>query len=308
MWAALVLSLAASTEPVVLMPVEGADVLPAVRDAVDAVVREAAVRRLGPRLQSADDTDAVVADAVASGLNCSLREVSCGVRVGVIAGAGEVLVPTVRSGRDRRLELTVLRIDVARGSAVAMGATVLLVSDVAGLARFLGTLLEPPASVAVEVDGAVAGGVVFVDEVAVGALPLAAPVALSVGAHQVAVVDAAGTIVHQRALTTSAGFQRVAFAAPGSAVTPPASSASSSNAGASPLFMAGALTTGAGVVVGLGGGGLALFAETALATPRQGAEGYVEDRAFGQIMLGAAAVGVVVAGVGVTLMVLGGES
>lgn len=306
MLAALALCLATSTEPVVLMPVEGADVLPAVRQAVDAVVREAATRRLGPRLQSAADTEAVVADAVAAGLNCSLREVSCGVRVGAIAGAGEVLVPVVRSGRDRRLELTVQRIDVARGSAVAIGAIVVQVSDVPGVTAFMGTLLEPPASVAIDVDGAVVGGVVVVDDVPVGALPLPAPVALSVGAHAIAVVDGAGTVVQQRALTTSAGFQRVAFAAPASAVTPPASSSSSSSNGA--MFITGAVTAGAGAVIGLTGGALALVTEVGLATPRTGAEGYVEDRAFGQLMLGTAAVGVVVGVVGATLMVFGGES
>jgi len=304
MFAALLLCLATTAEPVVLMPVEGGDVLPAVRQAVDAVVREAASRRLGARLQSAEDTDAVVADAVAAGLNCSLRDVACGVRVGAIAGAGEVLVPVVRSGREGRLELTVQRIDVARGSAVAVGATVVQVSAVDPVADFMATLLSPPSSVAVDVDGAIVGGAVVVDDVVVGALPLAAPVALRVGAHTVGVVDAAGAVVHQRALTTSPGYQRVAFAAPAASSPAPAAAASSTP----PLFMAGAVTAGAGVLVGGVGGALALVTEIGLATPRPGADGYVEDRAFGQLMLGTAAVGAAVGVVGATLMVLGGES
>jgi hypothetical protein len=306
MLAALVLCLASSTEPVVLMPVEGADVLPAVRQAVDAVVREATARRLGARLQSAADTEAVVADAVAAGLNCSLREVSCGVRVGVIAGAAEVLVPVVRAGRGGRLELVLQRIDVVRGSAVAVGATVVQVSAVDEISRFMATVLEPPATVAVELDGVIAGGAVVVDDVVVGALPLAAPVALPVGAHTVAVVDVAGAVVHQRALTTSPGFQRVAFV---SAPTPSTPAPPSTPSSASPpLFMAGAVTAGAGAIVGLAGGAFALVTEVGLATPRPGAEGYVEDRAFGQLMLGTAAAGVAIGVVGATLMVLGGES
>jgi hypothetical protein len=302
MFAALLLCLAAMPEPVVLMPVEGADVLPAVRQAVDAVVREAAARRLGARLQSAEDTEAVVADAVAAGLNCSLRDVACGVRVGAIAGAGEVLVPVVRSGREGRLELTVQRIDVARGSAVAVGAIVVQVSTVDPVADFMATLLAPPSSVAVDVDGAVVGGVVVVDDVVVGALPLAAPVALRVGAHTVGIIDAAGAVLHQRALTTSPGFQRVAFAAPAVSSSPAPAAAASTP----PLFAAGAVTAGAGAVVGGVCGALAIFTEIGLATPRPGAEGYVKDRSFGQLMLGTAALGVAVGVVGATLMVLGG--
>jgi hypothetical protein len=295
--AAVLAALAFPAQVTVVMPVDGENVLPAIKNAADLAVRRALAAELGDRLLSRADTDAVLDDAVAAGLNCSLQAVDCTVRVGIIAGASEVLVPTVRNST--RLEISIVRVDVVRAAAVAVTAGPVQPSgqNDDALRALMANLLKPAASIAIDVVDAGAGTIV-VDGVAFGSAPLVAPVATTPGSHILSLVDSRGVTTVQRAMTVSAGFQRITLERAGTS-----SERRDEPARAPTMLIAGGVVGGVGALTAFVGGILLLGAEAELSTPKAGADDPAEVNDLrllglfgtGVVVLGAAAIGVGVA-------------
>jgi len=307
--AAVLAALAFPAQVTVIMPVEGENVLPAIKNAADQAVRRAVAQELGDRLLSRADTDAVLDDAVAAGLNCSLQAVDCTVRVGIIAGASEVLVPTVRN--TTRLEISIVRVDVVRAAAVAVIAGPVQPSgqndDV--LLAMMANLLKPAATIAVDVvgiDGGTGAGSIVVDGVLLGAAPLVAPVATTPGSHIISLVDGRGVTTVQRAMTVSAGFQRITLERSGARAEP----VDDTPAQAPTMLIAGGVVGGVGALMVLVGGVLVLGAEAELSTPKPDVDNADDVTALQEIgLLGVTGVvlGAVAVGVGVALISRGTE-
>lgn len=302
--------LEAPTATVAILPVDGDAVLPATKNAIDTALRRAAARQLGARLQTRADTDAVIADAVGAGLNCSLAEMPCSVRVGLIAGVGEVLVPIIRTAAAGPPALSLLRVDVTRAAAVVVAATPVDVAAPESMVAWFAGVMAPPASLSISVDGAVDaamhGAVVVVDGVVIGPIPLPAPVAISTGQHIVRLQDTAGTTIHEQGLDVVAGLQAVSLRVgppPGPVVATGPPFPAGFNA---PLV--GAVTAGVAGAVALVAGGATVALELGLHTPEAGAATYDERRGFGLVALGVTAVGLVGVVVGAGLAVFGGGS
>lgn len=296
--AAVLAALAFPAQLTVVMPVDGENVLPAIKNAADLAVRRALAAELGDRLLSRADTDAVLDDAVAAGLNCSLQAVDCTVRVGIIAGASEVLVPTVRNST--RLEISIVRVDVVRAAAVAVTAGPVQPSgqNDDALRALMANLLKPGASIAIDVVDADAGTIV-VDGVVLGSAPLVAPVATTPGSHILSLVDSRGVTTVQRAMTVSAGFQRITLERAGASMEAQRQEPTKTPT----MLIAGGVVGGVGALTAFVGGILLLGAEAELSTPKPGADDPAEVNDLrllglfgtGVVVLGAAAIGVGVA-------------
>jgi hypothetical protein len=303
--AAVLAALAFPAQVTVVMPVDGENVLPAIKNAADQAVRQALAAELGDRLLSRADTDAVLDDAVAAGLNCSLQAVDCTVRVGIIAGASEVLVPTVRNST--RLEISIVRVDVVRAAAVAVTAGPVQPSgqNDEALRALMANLLKPAASIAIDV-GDAATGTIVVDGVAFGRAPLVAPVATTPGSHIISLVDNRGMTTVQRAMTVSAGFQRITLERAGASFD----DRRDEPARAPTMLIAGGVVGGVGALTAFVGGILLLGAEAELSTRKPGADDPAEVndlRSLGLFGTGVVVLGAAAIGVGVALVSQGNE-
>lgn len=277
-----------------VLPTDGPDVLPAIRTGVDDAVRQVLSQRLGDALYSAENTEAILNDAVAAGLACSPKELSCATRIGIVAGAGEVLVPTVRRGKEQQLTISIIRVDVGRGAALGVAAGV-GAADAGALVGVVDTLLALPATITVDASDVV--GDIVVDGAVVGALPLTGPLAVSPGAHVLQVIGPRQEVVQQRQIVATTGHQhlRLEAAVPDELLV---GTGQDSGSNGTPMLIAGAVTMGAGGLLILLGGGGAILTELELNTPNPDDSGVQGAREAGQLMVAVAAVGAVAFGVG----------
>jgi hypothetical protein len=234
-----------------------------------------------------------------------LQAVDCTVRVGIIAGASEVLVPTVRNST--RLEISIVRVDVVRAAAVAVTAGPVQPSgqNDEALRALMANLLKPAASIAIDV-GDAATGTIVVDGVAFGRAPLVAPVATTPGSHIISLVDNRGMTTVQRAMTVSAGFQRITLERAGASFD----DRRDEPARAPTMLIAGGVVGGVGALTAFVGGILLLGAEAELSTRKPGADDPAEVndlRSLGLFGTGVVVLGAAAIGVGVALVSQGNE-
>ncbi len=250
-----------------VLPTDGPDVLPAIRTGVDDAVRQVLSQRLGDALYSAENT---------------------------VAGAGEVLVPTVRRGKEQQLTISIIRVDVGRGAALGVAAGV-GAADAGALVGVVDTLLALPATITVDASDVV--GDIVVDGAVVGALPLTGPLAVSPGAHVLQVIGPRQEVVQQRQIVATTGHQhlRLEAAVPDELLV---GTGQDSGSNGTPMLIAGAITMGAGGLLILLGGGGAILTELELNTPNPDDSGVQGAREAGQLMVAVAAVGAVAFGVG----------
>jgi len=303
---ALVLLLAAQPaapapqRAVMIVPVEGTDVMPAMRAQLDAHVRTSASVLADARVLSRAETDAAMEDAVTAGLQCSLQAVACLVQLGLVAGVTDILIARARA--QPTLELSVLRVDVERASATAIAADRVDLANADSTRPVLLRAWRPPATLSVEVDNIV--GFATVDGVTFGAVPDLQPLAVQTGSHAVAVVDARGVVIDQRTVVVSAGHHRVRFGEadeeePKQVAAGPATGA-----------IAGGVIAGVSGVVAATGLLMAMDAEAQLSKPKPGVDPNVEAlQAGGLLGLFGAVVGGIGIAVGVYMLVgAGAES
>jgi hypothetical protein len=298
---ALSCALAAATPPATLvLPTDGAEVLPAIRSGVDDALRYGLTQRLGDALFSAESAEAILADAVAAGLSCSPKELSCATRIGIVAGAGEILIPTVRQG-DGRLTVSVVRVDVGRAAALGVAAGAYVPADPSSLDLVLTTLMVLPATITLDAGDMV--GDVVVDGAIVGALPLIGPLATLPGPHVVAVLGPRKDVLLQRNVTTRPGHQHLNIAPTQHKDDDDRASSTMT----SPVLIGGWVAMGAGGLLMLAGTGGALLSELELNTPNPDDSRVQEVKESGVLLVGVALVGAAVVGVGGAMALLGSE-
>ncbi|MDP2339828.1 MAG: hypothetical protein Q8O67_02635 [Deltaproteobacteria bacterium] len=338
-FATLLCALPAAATSAVVLPVDGAGLLPTLRADLENAVRaalvpevpdDAAFDRAGRRgrktrvdgvtpsttpgsyeLSSREDTAAVLSDAVNAGLACSLEEVDCIVRIGVIAGVEEVWAP-IATQDGTVLQLRITRVDVGarRAKAIAAGVVVHPAQDDGQtIARVVERLLKPRCTL--EVTGP-AGAQVRVNGAAVGALPLRAPVVVEPGIREVQALQG-GRVVATKTVSVAEGFQTLSLdssAAPPPTVTPAIAEQppSSSSPSTSPLVIGGGVALGVGALLAVATGIGVVVVESDLSTPRPGADDPKElqgQRDLGVGLVVGSVVGVVVAVAGGVLLGMG---
>lgn len=286
-----------AAEPVTAaFPIDGPGLLPAVKDALDAHLAGALVAA-GFAVQPAEKTQRFIKDAVDAGLACSLTDDDCAVKAAIAAGADRVVIGRAVSVADKLVvELRLIAIDADVGGGVKSAAGVVEVDapegSLARLARRLVNpsepgaatalpvtlLIEPKAGVVVAVDGkdvVVDKGVVWIDP----------------GLHMLAL--------------SAEGYESrsVPLEVSGDRLPPPVNVA---------LEKGFPLLRGVGVGVGIGGAILAVASGVGVVVVEAGLAGPLDPperasmTALGQVLVASAVVGVVAAGAGVAVAVVGG--
>jgi hypothetical protein len=321
--AALCAAEGARASTYLVLPVDGPGLLPSVRDGVELAVRSSLAGRTGDKVQARDETSALLADAAAGGLSCSLDSALCAARIGAIGGVDHVVITSLRE-LGAVVSMTLVDTATQRAVRIAFGPAAPTARDGgASVKAVVGRLLQPPSTLDLDVIPPDAS--VMVDGILVGRAPLDAPLALPAAPHNVRVtapahrdvvkaVDTSGAAAASAPTKVTIALERDAIAreAPLSDLrnqrrerphlddvrdAPPS--------GPQPLFVAGVATAGAGGLVALGSIiGVALV-EAQMSTPRPGRDDPAEKDAaqsLGRALLVATGVGVVAAGVGGALI------
>jgi len=295
-------ALSAESPRLLVMPVHAAtdEVARAAHDDVTITVRR--LNRF--RMPSTEERDDVLARAADSGLTCDARTADCATRIGVFGGFDFVLVTTIdetvhptakvalhscTDGREVRAAEALL----SRSAAVrAAGMQKLTARALGESVPLTGTLvITGPDRAAVDVDGAPKG---------------TAPLTLVVqsGVHDVVVRSIAGTELRARVMVALDDTVRVDDAL----VSPREPSVTRDDAamhiGGLPLgFVAGAGLVGMGLASAAGAAlGAWLIAPDVSARSSMTARAYNDAVLLGRVLLGASAVGLVAAALGISIL------
>lgn len=315
-----------------VLPVDGAGLLPSVRDGVELAVRSSLSGRGGDKVQARDETSALLADAAAGGLSCSLDSALCAARIGAIGGVDHVVITSLRE-LGAVVSMTLIDTATQRAVRIAFGPAAPTARDGgASVKAVVARLLQPPSLLDLDVTPSDAS--VMVDGILVGRAPLDGPLALPAAPHNVRVtapahrdvVKAIDTSGNGASIKIAIALERdtIAREAPPSDLRdqrsdrvdridrtdrtdrariddPPEPRAS----GPAPLFVAGVATAGAGGLVALGSFLAVALVEAQMSTPRPGRDDPAEKDAaqtLGRALLVATGVGIVAAGVGGALI------
>jgi hypothetical protein len=321
----VLLSSAAHAGTYLVLPVDGPGLLPSVRDGVELAVRagvsSSAASAGGGKVQPRDETAALLADAAAGGLSCSLDSALCAARIGAIGGVDHVVITSLRE-LGAVVSMTLVATATQRAVRIAFGPAAPTARDGgASVKAVVARLLDAPS--VLDLDVIPPDAAVMVDGILVGRAPLDAPLALPAAPHNLRVtapghrdvVKAVDTSGNRATIKITVALERESIARDSPASDPRALDPQRDvvtgpdpdprPAGPGPLFVAGVATAGAGALVALGSViGVALV-EAQMSTPRPGPEDPAEKDAaqtLGRALLVATGVGVVAAGVGSALI------
>lgn len=304
-----------------VLPVDGPGLLPSVRDGVELAVRSSLAARSGDKVQARDETSALLADAAAGGLSCSLDSALCAARIGAIGGVDHVVITSLRE-LGAVVSMTLVDTATQRAVRIAFGPAAPTARDGgASVKAVVARLLQPPSLLDLDVIPSDAS--VMVDGIVVGRAPLDGPLALAAAPHNVRVTAPAHRdLVKAIDTSGSSASIKITIALERDAIPRQAPLSDSPNqrrerpriddppaeprtSGPAPLFVAGVATAGAGSLVALGSViGVALV-EAQMSTPRPGRDDPAEKEAaqtLGRALLVATGVGIVAAGVGGALI------
>lgn len=323
--AALCASAGAHASTYLVLPVDGPGLLPSVRDGVELAVRASLTGRPGDKVQARDETSALLADAAAGGLSCSLDSALCAARIGAIGGVDHVVITSLRE-LGAVVSMTLVDTATQRAVRIAFGPAAPTARDGgASVKAVVARLLQPPSTLDLDVIPPDAS--VTVDGIVVGRAPLDAPLALAAAPHNVRVtaprhrdvvkaIDTSGSSASIK-ITIKLDSDAAAAEAPASELREYRRNQPHERVGGGwspeeprpkgvqPLFVAGVATAGAGGLVALGSViGVALV-EAQMSTPRPGRDDPAEKDAaqtLGRALLVATGAGIVAAGVGGALI------
>lgn len=276
-----------------LLPIMAPDLLEPQKRALDERIRAVAAEN-GIALQPATETARSIEDAKKAGAACNIESLACQAQMGVLLGTDQVIVAHVASDwAGDRLELRLL--DALRGSTLREAARI-LPKDPALRTRVMDgvilAVLAPKKAGALSVLGN--GGPVFLDGVAVASPELVD--ALAPGEHDLE-VRAEGKPVNKQQIVVVSGETTTLDLGEkdGALVTPPPATTST-----------GLWLVGGGAVLAAAAGASAGGLQAALeyAPMERGTRGALQIA--GVSLLGATAVGVVVAGAGGVMMAMEG--
>jgi hypothetical protein len=254
---------------VVVMPLHAPALDPTVRDAFEDAIHASVGTRAPPALRGRPAMRALLADVTAGGLTCALDDIACAARVGVIADVKLVVLADLFE--DGAMRMYLVEVASARPTIVVVDRPQLPAKDSGvSIRAIVDRLFEPPARADLDVQPA--GSKIFVDGIPVGVSPLLEPVGLSLGPHDVRAEPESGPPEVRKIVLDAPGRSTVAIAPP-TAPAPVVINAPQRDPLSSPLFIAGAVTAGLGVLGTIGCAAVVGYAEYALGTPAKG-----EDR------------------------------
>ena len=328
---ALTLSVPAQAMTVAMLPLDGRGLIPAVQDGLDADLRTTLDTLSVATLQPRNATLAHINDAASTGLNCDVRQVDCGLKLGVLAGVDLVLLASAEPKGDA-FALTLVLLDVeeiAERNRVSAEVRRRHEDQGASLRAAL-TAVWAKKQAALDLSVVPDGARVVVDDRYVGDTPLQTPIALAPGAHVVEVSHADHDPV-TRAFELKKGQQatmRVSLVprAPSTAERPAPAPAEANAAGTTTetlgpdpvpeaalapeedpfpwLTVTGAVLAGVGAVALIGGGGSVLVIEAVLSTPQDNLT-YDALRVAGLVGIAGALTGVLAGALGAGIAAFG---
>lgn len=278
-----------------LLPIMAPDLLEPQKRALEERIRSVAADS-GLTLQAAAETAKNIEDAKKAGAVCNIESLACQAQMGVLLGTDQVIVARVASDwAGDRLELRLL--DALRGTTLGEAAR-LLPKDPALRTRVVDgvifAVLAPKKAGALSVLGN--DGPVFLDGVSVASPELVD--ALAPGPHDLEVRAEGKPVVKQQIVVKSGETTTVDLGnKDASSVTPPPAATTSTG-----LWLVGG---GAVLAAAAGAGAGGLQAALELAPMERGTRGALQIT--GISLLGATAVGVVVAGAGGVMMAMEGQ-
>jgi hypothetical protein len=279
-----------------LLPIMAPDLLEPQKRALDERIRAVAADN-GLALQAGAETARSIDDAKKAGAACNIESLACQAQMGVLLGTDQVIVARVASDwAGDRLELRLL--DALRGTTLREAAR-LLPKDPALRARVADgvilAVLAPQKAGSLSVSGH--DGPVFLDGVAVASPELVD--ALAPGPHDLEVRAEGKAAMNQQVVVVSGETTKVELGAKdasnGTGTPPPPATTSTG------LWLVGG---GAVLAAAAGAGAGGLQAALEYAPMERGTRGALQ--LTGISLLGATAVGVLVAGAGGVMMAMEG--
>jgi hypothetical protein len=180
-----------ASTPIAALPVVASGLAADEIEAVDRTVARAVELHFGARAIAKKVVDERLAKAGAKGMRCDRTDPTCSAQIGAVCGAGVVAVATfVVGGADATLAVRL--VDVVEATQLAHASRVVKAELTVDAVRDVLAQLDAPAARATSLD--VRGepdARVLVDDKERGALPLAEPLDVEPGLHDVLVVSVA---------------------------------------------------------------------------------------------------------------------